>query len=90
MERYRLMLHPTHLELEKDGELIKYKDHKIEVKALRKANDKEKEIRIKYQDVVYKICIIIDRCKGGGSIVTVDQVVDEVERLIKRRNNTNT
>ena len=46
MERYRLALHPVHLEVEKDGELVKYKDHEMEVETLRgiiKDNDKDRK-----------------------------------------------
>ena len=46
MERYRLVLHPVHLGVEEDGELIKYKDHEIAVETLRdiiKDNDEDRE-----------------------------------------------
>ena len=55
-----------------------------QVRELKRMVEQEKETRIKYQDVVYKVCVIVDRRKGKGSIVTVDQVVDEIECLIKR------
>ena len=55
-----------------------------QVRKLKEMVEQEKEIRMKYQDVVYKVCVIVDRRKGKGSIVTVDQVVDEIECLIKR------
>jgi hypothetical protein len=46
----------------------------------------EKSLRIKYQDIVYKLCNIIDGTTGGhawkGTGVCVDDVVDAVKSLV--------
>jgi len=48
--------------------------------------DKEKEIRIKYQDIIYQICNMIDRIKGSnitkGTGVTVDELIPELKALL--------
>lgn len=56
-----------------------------EVRKLKKEIKNEKEIRIRYQNIVYKICNIVDKRKGKGSMVTVDQVVDEAKRLLRSK-----
>jgi len=46
----------------------------------------EKAIRLRYQDIVYKLCIVVDKHRGKkGEMVTVDQLVDEVESLLKNK-----
>ncbi len=52
---------------------------------LKKLLEDEKAIRLRYQDIVYKICVIVDKHKGKGSIVMVDQLVDEVKLLLKSK-----
>jgi hypothetical protein len=50
--------------------------------------DNEKEIRIKYQDLVYQLCNIVDSIKGNnvrkGKGVTVDTVLPELKEILSR------
>jgi len=52
----------------------------------------EKQIRIKYQNIVYKVCGIIDDHNGNsvidGSGVVVSEVEPELKKLLKRLNRT--
>ena len=95
MERYRLALHPIHLEVEKDGELVKYKDHEMEVETLRGIIKDNGDDRRKLRGIVKQLerekewliwKVIGDKRYG---ICTTGEnerlkVIDEMKRSLKK------
>ncbi len=57
---------------------------KEKVTQLEAERENEKEIRIRYQEIVYEVCRVIDKATGrtrAGTRLTIHEVVDAVKEL---------
>ena len=53
-----------------------------QIEGILRQRDKEKSYRIKYQDIVYQLCAIVDTCSTTDIPCVVDEVVNKIKNIL--------